>query len=267
MAGIASCRESGRLKRLLSQLPGRFWAPRSMVPSGSMMPGQPMPMNGASRRPSFAARLIRPLQHLDELLDRFFALDVLLVGVPPELELPDEGLGKVGCLLEVERDHAGAEVGAADVHRQDRVVRLEHPPRRQMRGADQAGFVRIVADRHQVDRDLVGLEDHRRAADGELADPAGAEAAADHDPFGVAPGLELEKAPDDEGELLRKILDRALQDAGRLRIAFDQQRVELLLADVLARLVAEGVVSGLAQRLAPVLDDVAERAPCWRGRR
>ena len=121
-------------------------------------------------------------------------------------------------------------------------MRLEHPARRQMRGADQAGFVRIVADRHQVDRHLVGFEDHRRPADGELADPAGAEAAADHDPFGVAPGLELEKSTDDQGKLLRKILDRALQDAGRLRIAFDQQRVELLLADVLARLVAEGVV-------------------------
>ena len=39
---------SGRLKRLLSQLPGRFCPPRSMEPSASIMPGQPMPMNGAS---------------------------------------------------------------------------------------------------------------------------------------------------------------------------------------------------------------------------
>src|SRR4051812_23047039 len=59
--GMALCRLSGKLKRLLSQLPGRFWAPRSMVPSESMMPGQPMPMNGARRSPSLPARVISPL--------------------------------------------------------------------------------------------------------------------------------------------------------------------------------------------------------------
>ncbi len=100
---------------------------------------------------------------------------------------------------------------------------LEHPARRQMRGADQPGLVGIVADRHEIDRYLVGLEDHRRAADGELADAAPAEAAAHDDAFGVAPGLELEEAADDERELLREILDRALQDPGRLRIALGQQ--------------------------------------------
>ena len=57
-----------------------------------------------------------------------------------------------------------------------------------------------------------------------------------------------------------EILDGALHDPGRVRIALGQQRVELLLADVLARLVAERVVAGLAQRLAPVLDDGAEGA-------
>ena len=34
----------------------------------------------------------------------------------------------------------------------------------------------------------------------------------------------------------------------------------VLLGDLVARLVAERIVAGLAQRLAPVLDDVAERA-------
>ena len=75
-----------------------------------------------------------------------------------------------------------------------------------------------------------------------------AEAAANHDPFGIAPGLELEVAPDDERKLLREILDRALHDAGRFGIALGQQCVELLLADLLGRLVAEGIVAGLAQR-------------------
>ena len=99
-------------------------------------------------------------------------------------------------------------------------MRLEHPARRQMGGADQARLVRVVTDRHELDGYLVGLEDDGRAADRKLADAAGAEAAADHDPFGVAPGLELEEAADDDRELLGEILNRALDDAGRLRIAF-----------------------------------------------
>ena len=210
---------------------------------------------------SFLARARdQALEHVDQLLDRVLALELLLVAVTPELEFPDRGLGQVGRLLQIERDHAGTDIGAADVHRQDRVVGLEHPTRRQMRGADQAGLVGVVADRHEIDGHLVGLQDHGRAPDRKLADAAGAEAASDHDPLGVAPGLELEEAADDERKLLREVLDRALHDAGRLRIALGQQRVELLPADVLARLVAERVVAGLAQGLAPVLDDLAEGA-------
>ena len=38
--GIASARRAGRLKRLLSQLPGRFCAPLAMLPSSSILPGQ-----------------------------------------------------------------------------------------------------------------------------------------------------------------------------------------------------------------------------------
>lgn len=53
--GVISRRLSTRLKRLLDQLPGRFWAPRSIVPSGSISPGQPTPMKGATRRPPFSA--------------------------------------------------------------------------------------------------------------------------------------------------------------------------------------------------------------------
>ncbi len=98
------------------------------------------------------------------------------------------------------------------------------------------------------------------AADHQFADAAGAEAAADHDPLGVLPALELEEAADDQRQLLREILDRALHDAGGLGVALGQQFVELFLGDLVARLVAERVVAGLAQRLAPVLDDVAERA-------
>ena len=45
---IISWMLTGRLNLLLSQLPGRFWAPRSIDPSASITPGQPIPMKGAS---------------------------------------------------------------------------------------------------------------------------------------------------------------------------------------------------------------------------
>ena len=64
---------------------------------------------------------------------------------------------------------------------------------------------------------------------------------------------------DDEGELLREVLDCALQDAGRLGVSLREQRIKLLPADLAAGLVAEGVVARLAQRLAPALEELAER--------
>jgi hypothetical protein len=112
----------------------------------------------------------------------------------------------------------------------------------------------------EVDRHLVRFQDHGGAADGDFADPPGTEATAHHDPFGIVPRLELEKTADDERELLRKVLDRPLHDAGGLQVPFGEQRVELFPADVLARLVAERVVTGFAQRLAPALEDGGEGA-------
>ena len=54
-----------------------------------------------------------------------------------------------------------------------------------MCGPEQSGFVRIVADRNEVDLDLVGLQDDGGATDRDFADPAGAKAAADHDALGA----------------------------------------------------------------------------------
>ena len=67
-----------------------------------------------------------------------------------------------------------------------------------------------------------------------------AEAAADDDAFRVPPGLLSQEPPDDLGELLRELLDRALHDAGSLRRAFGKELIEFLLRDLLGRLVAEG---------------------------
>src|SRR5262249_27033798 len=90
--------------------------------------------------------------------------------------------------------------------------------------------------------------------------PAGAGSAAHHDPFGIAPRFELEEMADDERKLLREILNRPLHNAGGLGVPLCEQRIELLPADLLARLVPERIVAGFAQRLAPALEDRAERA-------
>ena len=57
-----------------------------------------------------------------------------------------------------------------------------------------------------------------------------------------------------------KDFDRALDDARRFGVATGQQRIEVLLGEHAARLVAERVVADLAQRLAPAFDEFAERA-------
>src|SRR5262245_65469049 len=120
-----------------------------------------------------------------------------------------------------------------------------------MRCADQARFVGVAADRHEVDRHLVSLEDDGSATDRELAVAAVTKTAAHDAAFGIAPSLELEETANDERELQREIFDRALHDNGSLRIAFAEQRIQRLLALLLALLVAELFCSGFAHRLAP----------------
>ena len=92
-----------------------------------MMPGQPIPMNGVRFLSCFSALADQLLQHLDETIDGFIAGHLLVVRVTPQLELRYRGLRKVGGAFAIEIDHAGPDVGAADIDGQDRVVTLEHP--------------------------------------------------------------------------------------------------------------------------------------------
>ena len=138
-------------------------------------------------------------------------------------------------------------------------MRLEHPFRREMRGADQPGFVRVIAHRNELDGNLVRFKDHRSAPDNQFANPARAEPATDHDALGILPALQLEIASDHQRELLRKVLDCTLHDASRLGVALGEQAIELLLGDLVARRIPERVVTGLTQVLSPILDHVAER--------
>src|SRR4029079_11687438 len=87
----------------------------------------------------------------------------------------------------------------------------------------------------------------------------GAETTAHDDPFGVFPVLGLEVAADDESQLLREILDRALHDSAGFRVALGEEVVEGLFRKLVARLLAEWVVPHSAQWLAPVFDALPER--------
>jgi hypothetical protein len=159
-----------------------------------------------------------------------------------------------------QRDYASADIGAADIDREDGVVALEHPRRHQLHRADQAGCIGIAVRRDESDIDSLGFQDHAGAPDRHLADPAGAKSASNHNALGIAPALKLEVTADDQGKFLGEVLDRALQHAGSLQVTVGQQGVERLFADILAGLVAERVLAILAQWFAPVFEDFAKRA-------
>ena len=129
-----------------------------------------------------------------------------------------------------------------------------------MNCADQARVIRIVADQRQVEIGVVGFQQHGGAADRQFADTPAAKAAADHQAFGVAPGLQLEEAPDHGVKLLREILDGALHHARRLGVALDQQFLKMLLGDLVGFLIAKGVGAAFAHHVAPLCQEVAEGA-------
>ena len=257
--GIASNTLVGRLNLLLSQLPGRFSSAGFDRAVGVDF-ARATDADEWSQPQFFLLRPVdQPLQHLDQAVDGFLAIE-LFVAVPPQLELPHFGFGQIGGAAQVQLDDSGTDIGPADIDREDRVVRLKHPRRGKVGAADEAGFIGIFADDANLGFDIVGLEQHRGAADGQLADAAAAKAAADHHARCVLPAFELEKAPQHDRQFLRKQFDRALDDAGNLRVAAGQQRIKLLFGDLARRFVAERVLANLAQRFAPVIDEFSERA-------
>ena len=84
-----------------------------------------------------------------------------------------------------------------------------------------------------------------RSAYRELSHAAGAKATDDDQAFCLFPRFQLEKAPNDQRELLREFLDRTLDNSGRLWITVAEQAIKLLLGDFLVDLVSLGVYSGL----------------------
>src|SRR5207245_9844025 len=100
-----------------------------------------------------------------------------------------------------------------------------------MQAADQAGIIGAKAYWQQIDLEVLGLENDIGARNRKLADPALAKAAADHDAFGVSPGLGLEKSLGHMGELLREFLDRAVHQRVGADVIAHQRLVECTLAD------------------------------------
>src|SRR5207302_261347 len=142
----------------------------------------------------------------------------ITVDLKPIRNCPDEA-GLIGAIQLAPRwMFEGHEAFlAADIGGENRLVALEHPARRELNRSDQAGFVGTVADRYKVDGNLLGLEQHGGPSDRELTNTAGAEAAAYGNAPAVAPVLQLLKAADDGHQLLGKIFDGALQEAGCFR--------------------------------------------------
>ena len=101
-----------------------------------------------------------------------------------------------------------------------------------MRAANQTGLVGMMADRHEVEIAPVRPQDDGGTRDRKLADPALAEAPADHDALDLGPALQPGETADDEGQRLGKAFDGTVHQCSRPRIALLDQRVELLLADL-----------------------------------
>ena len=223
-------------------------------------------MNGASFKPFGVGRGDQALQHLDQPLDGAFPRR-LVIGMAPEFGLPDRRLGQIRRLLPAGFDHAAADIGAADIDRENAVMGLEDPRRRQMQAADQAGLVGVKADRHQIDLEILGLENDVGARDREFADPALPKAAADHDAFGVGPGLGLEKAPRHIGEFLGEFLDRAMHQGRGRDVVADQRLVELALADRLGGFARRADRRHFSSAACASRPESRGTRPCWRGRR
>src|SRR5262249_6912815 len=158
-------------------------------------------------------------------LQRFIASGLSLVA--PTIHFQDLRLGQIGGAFEIEFDYAPAKIGAADVETDHRVVPFEHPCRNEMRRPDKSRLVRIVVNRGKIEIDVSSLQNHMGASHDEFANAGAAKPAADRDPLGILPSSESQKTPDDESEFLRKVLDRTLHNPCGLRLALEQNLLEL----------------------------------------
>lgn len=129
-----------------------------------------------------------------------------------------------------------------------------------MQATDQASFIGVKADRHQIDLEPLRLEQDVGACDREFTDPALPKAAADNNAFGVGPGLGLEKTRRHIGQFLREFLDRAVHQGRRADVVAYQRLVERVLGDRFGGFIPQRVVAVFLQRFAQRIQYLAERA-------
>jgi hypothetical protein len=121
-------------------------------------------------------------------------------------------------------------------------------------------FVRVVANRLKVKIDSVRLQENRRAPYGKLPDATVPQPTPDNDALGVSPGFQTKESPDDCRKLLREFLYGTVHHPRRLGFSLQQHLVELLLANAVTGLVPNGIVTALAEALAPILKNRPECA-------
>ena len=136
----------------------------------------------------------------------------------------------------------------------------QDPRRRELDGADQAGFVGMVLDGAELDGDSGFGQQQRGAAHRQLADPARRQAAAQHDALGPLPALQPHEAAYDGRQFVGELLDHGMHQRRGLRVVAAQHLVELGLGNLLHRRVAEGILALLLQPVAPVGQDRPEGA-------
>ena len=207
--GIALIRSgSARLKQLVSGCRANS-APRdrSNHPR-SIMPGQPMPMNGASLTFSVAARSISRFSIPSEIVDGFLALDVALRRHAATTRyFHTQALERSVFLFRLRLTIPALIFGPPISTARIAPCALNIHARREMCGTEQSGFVRFIANWNEVDLYLVCFQDDGGAADRQFADAPGSKAAADHDAFCTNPSLQLQEAPYDQ----RQIPERSLR--------------------------------------------------------
>ena len=145
-----------QIELVFDQLPGSC-APRSIDPSSSMTPGQPMPMKGASCTPFLLAAPINPLS--------ISTSDSTACSRFTSSSSPCRQSENFHTFV-LERSGAEVELHDARAHVPMSTPRMASNALNIQAGAKLVG---IVMDRQSSNIDLVGLEDHCSTADHKLA--------------------------------------------------------------------------------------------------
>src|SRR3954447_2914782 len=112
----------------------------------------------------------------------------------------------------------------------------------------QAGVIRIIPNRNQIDLEALGFENHVGTRDRKLPDAAFAKAAADDDALGIGPSLGFHKSLGHISEFLGEFLDRAMHQRRGMHALARQRLSALALVPRLRDLAAPRIFAGFFPR-------------------